>query len=467
VHKSVHGRVRTVHGGSLLVHCVPQRTGRGGSVAPTLPLPPPVTLPRILLVMTEFPPRIGGMQTHGVHLVRHLAARGYPGAVLTHCPTRSDEVDRWRRVDAEMPLPVHRILSRISHWATLQRIEAFARDWKPDLVYCSTVFYGALQERLGVPVLCRSVGNDVMRPWIAWPFRPFSRLLGVARLERWLVDLYERVHSPEWVERLVRDKRRQLTEASARQMSTIIANSEFTAGLLRHTGVLPDRMEVLVGGVDVACFTPREPGQADVQAARRRLGLPAEAWLMTTACRLVPKKGIDFLLSAFGALRVHMPDAQLVVIGSGPKARHWLTLAREAGLTGAVHFVGRVEHDDMPAYYWASDAFVLASRVHVSRRSGLSDVETMGRVLCEANAAGTPVLASRSGGIPSVIEDGVNGRLFEPDDTDDFIAKACALRQDVLTTRAMAERGRMIAAQRFDWSVIVGRHEALFRQSLR
>jgi phosphatidyl-myo-inositol dimannoside synthase len=226
-------------------------------------------------------------------------------------------------------------------------------------------------------------------------------------------------------------------------------------------------MEVLVGGVDVACFTPREPGQADVQAARRRLGLPAGAWLMTTACRLVPKKGIDFLLSAFGALRAHMPDAQLVVIGSGPKARHWLSLARDAGLTGAVHFVGRVEHDAMPAYYWASDAFVLASRVHVSRRSGLSDVETMGRVLCEANAAGTPVLASRSGGIPSVIEDGVNGRLFEPDDTDDFIAKACALRQDVLTTRAMAERGRMIAAQRFDWSVIVGRHEALFRQSLR
>jgi glycosyltransferase involved in cell wall biosynthesis len=120
----------------------------------------------------------------------------------------------------------------------------------------------------------------------------------------------------------------------------------------------------------------------------------------------------------------------------------------------------------MPAHFWAADAFVLASRVHVSRRSGLSDVETMGRVLCEANAAGTPVLASRSGGIPSVIEHGVNGRLFGEDDIDDFVQQARSLRDQPDQTRAMVERGRALAAQRFDWSVIVERHEHLFRQSL-
>jgi glycosyltransferase involved in cell wall biosynthesis len=423
-----------------------------------------VTLPRVLLVLTEFPPRIGGMQTHGVHLVRHLAQRGYPGAVLTHAPTRADEADRWRQVDAELPLPVHRILSRLSHWATLRRIEAFARHWQPDLIYCSTVYYGALRQRLDVPVLCRSVGNDVMRPWIAWPYRALSRLFGVALLERGLVDLYERLRCPDWVERLARERRQQLTEASARQMSTVIANSEFTAALLRRSGVAPQRVEVLVGGVDAARFDPRA---VDRQAARQRLGLPAQAWLLSTACRLVPKKGIDFLLAAFAGLRRCMPDAQLVIIGSGPQASRWQALAAGGGLAGAVHFVGRVEHGAMPGYYWASDAFVLASRVHVSRRSGLADAETMGRVLCEANAAGTPVLASRSGGIPSVIEHGANGRLFEPDDADDFIAQALALRHETAHTQAMVERGLVLAAQRFDWSVIVSRHEQLFRHSLR
>jgi phosphatidylinositol alpha-1,6-mannosyltransferase len=305
-------------------------------------------LPRILLVLTEFPPRIGGMQTHGVHLVRHLAERGYPGVVLTHRPTRDDEVEHWRHVDAQMPLPVHRVLSRLSHWATLRRIEAFARDWKPDLIYCSTVFYGALHLTLGVPVLCRSVGNDVMRPWIAWPYRPLSRVFSTAWLERHLVDLYERVHSPEWLERLARGRRRQLTEASARQMTTVIANSDFTAGLLRRIGVPPERLDVLVGGVDAARFDPRGRGRA---AARQQLGLPAGAWLLTTACRLVPKKGIDFLLQAFAVLRTHMADAHLVIIGSGPKARHWLAAADAAGLAGAVRFVGRVEHDAMPAHF--------------------------------------------------------------------------------------------------------------------
>lgn len=421
------------------------------------------TRPRILLVLTEFPPRIGGMQTHGVNLARHLAERGYPATVLTHRPTRSDEIGCWRTVDAGMPLPVHRILSRLSHWATLRRIEAFARTWRPDLVYCSTVFYGALRHRLGVPVLCRSVGNDVLRPWIAWPFRPLSRLLGAALLERRLVDLYEGLRSPEWIERLLRHQRRQLTERSARHMTRVIANSDFTARVLQHSGVAPDRLEVLVGGVDAARFARLD---GDGPTWRNRLGLPRDAWLLSTACRLVPKKGIDFLLAAFAQLRRLMPDAHLLIIGSGPKARHWLELARATEVAGAVSFVGRVEHDKLPPYLWASDAFVLASRVHVSRRSGLTDVETMGRVLCEANAAGTPVLASRCGGIPSVIEDGVNGRLFEPDDVDDFVAKAGALRRDVRETQAMVERGRLIATQRFDWSVIVGHHERLFRQSL-
>ena len=91
----------------------------------------------------------------------------------------------------------------------------------------------------------------------------------------------------------------------------------------------------------------------------------------------------------------------------------------------------------------------------------------MGRVLCEANAAGVPVLASRSGGIPSVIQHNTNGLLFEPEDIEDFVTKAATLRRDEKSCRAMTERGREMAAEQFDWSVIVGAHEALFKQVLR
>jgi phosphatidyl-myo-inositol dimannoside synthase len=64
---------------------------------------------------------------------------------------------------------------------------------------------------------------------------------------------------------------------------------------------------------------------------------------------------------------------------------------------------------------------VLASREQVDPRTGLRDVETMGRVLCEAHAAGVPVVASRSGGIPSIVDHGRNGLLFEENDLDGLI----------------------------------------------
>jgi len=418
---------------------------------------------RVLLVLTEFPPRIGGMQTHSVYLLRHLAARGYAASVLTYQPTRDVEVHDWQAIDAQMPFPVHRILSRIGYWATLQKIEAFARTWKPDLVYCSTVFFGFLQKSLNIPVLCRSVGNDVMRPWIAWPFKPFSTFLSNRALERHLYELYERFNNPEWIERIVRTQRQVLMQTSARCMSRVIANSEFTAELLRQIGVREDRIDIVVGGVDTARFA-RPPGTP--RDFRRSLGLPESQWMLMTACRLVPKKGIDFLISAFAQLRQHMPDAHLLIVGAGPKADRFRQLATQYGLNRFVTFAGRVEHHLMPTYYWAADVFALASRVHLNRLSGLRDAETMGRVLCEANAAEVAVMAARSGGIPSVVEHQTNGLLFEPDNIADFVATARTLRDRPDNTQAMRERGRERAKQNFDWSIIVDAHERSFARVL-
>lgn len=230
--------------------------------------------PRVLLILTEFPPRVGGMQTHAINLLQHLATRGYVGAVLTYQPCGGHTSGDWREEDSELPFPVHRILSRIGFWASVHRAEGFARTWKPDLVYCSTVFYGALSSSLKVPILCRSVGNDVMRPWIAWPFKTFSNWLARPSLERALFDLYESCNCPEWIERLARKRRHEIMADSAHSMSKIFANSEFTAQLLRAAGVLDERIEVLVGGVDTAHFRRT---RIDKALIRRRLGVPENA----------------------------------------------------------------------------------------------------------------------------------------------------------------------------------------------
>ena len=110
---------------------------------------------RLLLILTEFPPSFGGMQTHAIHLCRYLHQRGYQIEVATY-----------RGPAVEFPFPVHRCLSRIGFTQNLQVLESLTRIARPDLLYSSTIFYGRLSASTGIPMIARSVGNDVLRPWI-------------------------------------------------------------------------------------------------------------------------------------------------------------------------------------------------------------------------------------------------------------------------------------------------------------
>ena len=423
--------------------------------------------PRLLLVLTEFPPRIGGMQTHALYLSRHFRRIGYEVAVVTYRPSTPWEQEAARKVDAGLELPVHRVLSRVSFWHNLDLLRRFARRSKPDLIYCSTVFYGFLRDAVEVPIVARSVGNDVLRPWIAYPFRFGSELLAIPRLDNELYNFFRQLEYPESLERLFREKRHDLVRQSARQIDLILANSDFTAKLLSGLGVAEERVKLLVGGVDAKRFQ-RGPERSDpqMQRLRRSLRIDEKAYVITTVCRLVAKKGIDFLLRAFPAVRRLLPNAHLLVVGVGRHSKRLRRLAHELGLAGRVTFAGRVDHLDIHLYYRLSDLFVLASRVQANPRTGFRDAETMGRVLCEANAAGVPVVATRSGGIPSVVLHGENGLLFESDDEAGLLEQIHRIHDEPALKRDLVRTGRIIARQSFDWSVVLKAHESYFAAML-
>jgi phosphatidylinositol alpha-1,6-mannosyltransferase len=86
----------------------------------------------------------------------------------------------------------------------------------------------------------------------------------------------------------------------------------------------------------------------------------------------------------------------------------------------------------------------------------------MGRVLCEANAAGVPAVASRSGGIPSVITHGTNGLLFEEGRADQLVETVDLLRHDSALRSRVRDAGLRAAADIFDWSVVCEAHEREF-----
>lgn len=416
---------------------------------------------RLALILTEFPPGIGGMQTHAEALARTLHEAGADLTVYTYRCDDPQHIAAARQFDELARYPVRRVLSRVGFWANHQWLRRELTRTAPALVYASTVYYGLLGETLGVPVICRSVGNDVQRPWIVYPYRLGSRLLSLPVLERRLHGWYRRWNTPEWIEAAFRRRRLALMRRSAQAHRLVLANSDYTARLLREIGVAAGRIQVLPGGVDAHRFVRCPAARATV---RNAWGVSADAPVLLTACRLVAKKGIDFLVARMPALRQLDPRVQLVVVGDGRERARWAQQISAAGLDDVVRLEGRVPQRDIQRYFSAADYFVLASRVTTHRASGLQDAETMGRVLCEANAAGVPVLASRSGGIPSVVTHDDNGLLFESDDAEDFLRQFRRLHEDAALRERLVTRGRQRAEQEFAWPHLIDAHLRCFAE---
>ena len=418
---------------------------------------------RLLLVLTEFPPSVGGMQTHARHLAAHLARRGHVLQVLTYRITDAALRVEAARFDAGAGYPVQRVLSRLGYWSNVRHILAQIRQFRPDAVYASTVFYGLIAPHAGVPLLCRSVGNDVLRPWQGYPFALLGGLAASPRLQHLTRRWTEHGWHPDWVDRLFRRRRERLMRQAAARHTRILANSGYTAGLLAGIGVGDGRVEVVSGGVDAGHFDRTQQTGADARAA---LGLRPGDVVVLTVCRLVAKKGVEVLLDAVAALRHRVPNLRLLVVGDGPRRRACEARATALGIGEAVLFAGRVPHERVRDYFWASDMFVLASRESRHAGGAARDVETMGRVLCEANAAGLPLIATDSGGVPSVIADGFNGLLVPPGDAAALAAAMERLWRDPAFAAQLAHGGLCRARDEFDWSVIMRRHEVAIADAI-
>ena len=154
----------------------------------------------------------------------------------------------------------------------------------------------------------------------------------------------------------------------------------------------------------------------------------------TVVCvaKLRPEKGHDVLLDAFAAVRDRVPDARLVLVGEGQLQETLERQAMSLGVQGAVHFAGMVE--DVWPHLAAADVFALAS-----------ESEAYGIAIAEAMAAGLPVVASRVGGIPELVEAGVSGELFAPGDRDTLAAHLTRLLTEPDLRARMSEAARKAA----------------------
>ncbi len=199
-------------------------------------------------------------------------------------------------------------------------------------------------------------------------------------------------------------------------------------------------------GRDIVDPEGREP-----TAARAALGLPIDSLVVGTVGRLDPVKGQADLLRAFSRVRGHNRRAILVVVGDGPCRDELIALSASLGLAGHVHLLG--ERHDIPRILQALDTFVLPSIA-----------EGISNTLLEAMASGLPVVATRVGGNPELVDDGVSGILVPPRDQEALAEAVGAYLRDpgLRALHGASARQRTVAC--FSLERMTSSYLALYRQ---
>jgi glycosyltransferase involved in cell wall biosynthesis len=234
-------------------------------------------------------------------------------------------------------------------------------------------------------------------------------------------------------------ERAQIQWAS-KQASGLITVCEDLRHKLIDLGEAPSRIVSLRNGVDLARFSP-----GDRAGSRARLGL--SGFTLLSVGSLIPRKGHELIIEALRDI----PDAGLMIAGSGPMRAELERVAQEKGVAGRVRFLGEIAHDDLTDAYRAADMFVLASS-----REGWANV------LLEAMACGTPVVATNVNGTPEVIQDSALGQLVE-ERTPAALARAIA----ALRLRAPDRNAVRAYAEQFSWEATARANKALFLAAAR
>jgi phosphatidyl-myo-inositol dimannoside synthase len=207
---------------------------------------------------------------------------------------------------------------------------------------------------------------------------------------------------------------------------------------------------VVPPGVDTERFHPLTTDERT--AARARFALPADAELIVSISRLVPRKGFDTAIRAAAILKRSRPDLVLAISGGGRDEQRLRKLVDE--LDAPVSFLGRVANDDLPLLYGCADVYTMLCR---NRWGGLEQ-EGFGIVFLEAAACGVPQVAGDSGGAEDAVVDGVTGLMVRHADDPREAARAFErLLDDPALRDEMGRAGRQRAVDEFAYDRLAER----------
>lgn len=366
---------------------------------------------KVLLHCTYFPPEVGGLESHVAELARGLVQAGHEVRVVS---------------SLSMPgLPAEEVVDGVRIRRT------------------------ALPSRSGVGWALHAVGSlPVTRRWAGWAdivhaqafASVFPCALAARSAGRPLVATFHTSHflvrarSPLW---------RPILAWLVRQPAHSLAASKELAEVAM--GLAPGvEVEALTNGVDTGRF--RRPGEGEESVPRpgegeRRILVPR---------RLFEKNGVEYFVRAMPAILQGEPGVRAWLVGDGPERRRLESLAAELKLGESLRFLGRRTHDEMPALLSSGELAVFPSLMEATSVAAL-----------ECMACELPVVATRVGGLPEIVDESV-GRLVPPGDPG-ALAQAVL---DLLRTPelgAMGKRARERVVSAWSNERLVARHVEVYR----
>ena len=269
----------------------------------------------------------------------------------------------------------------------------------------------------------------------------------------WDIPFIQMFHTTAHMKNAVSSERLQETELRAKTEralvtladSVIAANPAERADLIWRQHAPAEKTCTIPPGVDTSLFRP-----LNRETSRRTLGLPTDREIILFVGRIDPIKGIDVLLHA-AATMVETADMPLFVFVGGDLDKDGVPVgpladvvanAEQLGLSSHCHFVGSQPQNELPLYYAAADITAVPSRY-----------ESFGLVAVESMACGTPVVASRVGGLTFTVEDGESGILVPHGDVQSLATGLQTLLEDRHLRTIMGRMGHF-SAERFSWDSV-------------
>jgi glycosyltransferase involved in cell wall biosynthesis len=375
---------------------------------------------RVVMLSNSFPPQIGGIQEHVSNLAQTLARQGHQLKIVTVRRNKSERVrDKFVGLDV-------------------------VRVPQLNLPKTLTTQYLAITTALLIAMRLRGQA-DVVHYHTFWP-DAFTAFV----VNKFVPTVYT-AHESRFLLMAEQPRSRRWLKLALRPFQGILAPSTELLEVTRQLGVSPEKSAFIANAVDARKFRPDVNGET----VRARYGVPVDHCLILCPRRLVPKNGLEFLVESLPSIRRRFSNVSVLIAGDGPERQKLEARVRELGLHDSVIFAGSQNNNALPEFYAAADIVAIPSLKEATSIAGL-----------EAMASACAVVATNVGGLPEIIEDGVNGMLVPPRDPEALAQAITHLIETPELRKQLGLAARARVEQKFTWEQVASETTRAYERAI-